>query len=268
MTIPPMDIRPEHLRELRTAKRLLEQPSFSVKSIELLGRPIQKAARLLPAEWAQTIEQATHAALMRGLRFAVLSLGEKAPAAGSDRLHRLAVAASGALGGAAGLPALVVELPVTTVVMLRSIADVARANGEDAHCTATQLECLKVFALGGRSDDDEAMECSYLLIRASLARQTAQAAEYIARHGLVEGGPAIVRLIAAISSRFGLAVSEKAALQALPLLGALGGAAINSFFIGHFQDVARGHFTVRRLERLYGAEPIAQLYAAVEPLPA
>ena len=31
---------------------------------------------------------------------------------------------------------------------------------------------------------------------------------------------------------------------------------MNYAFIAHFQDVARGHFTVRRLERTYGKEKI------------
>ena len=31
-------------------------------------------------------------------------------------------------------------------------------------------------------------------------------------------------------------------------------------FIEHFQDVARGHFTVRRLERIYGKETIRSEY--------
>jgi hypothetical protein len=36
------------------------------------------------------------------------------------------------------------------------------------------------------------------------------------------------------------------------VVGALGGAAVNYAFIEHFQEVARGHFTIRRLERVYG----------------
>jgi hypothetical protein len=48
--------------------------------------------------------------------------------------------------------------------------------------------------------------------------------------------------------------------QALPVVGALGGAAVNYAFIEHFQDVARGHFTVRRLERLYGKDKIRMEY--------
>jgi hypothetical protein len=44
------------------------------------------------------------------------------------------------------------------------------------------------------------------------------------------------------------------------VVGAVGGAAVNLAFIEHFQDVARGHFTVRRLERVYGAEIVRAEY--------
>jgi hypothetical protein len=47
-------------------------------------------------------------------------------------------------------------------------------------------------------------------------------------------------------------VSQKLAADVIPVVGALGGAAVNAAFIDHFQMLARGHFTVRRLERIYG----------------
>ena len=43
-------------------------------------------------------------------------------------------------------------------------------------------------------------------------------------------------------------------------LGAAGGAMINTVFIGHYQDMARGHFIVRRLEKIHGAEPVRSAY--------
>ncbi|MGC1315990.1 MAG: EcsC family protein, partial [Pseudolabrys sp.] len=46
----------------------------------------------------------------------------------------------------------------------------------------------------------------------------------------------------------------------IPVIGALGGAAINYAFIDHFQSVARGHFTVRRLERKYGKDTVFDAY--------
>jgi hypothetical protein len=55
-------------------------------------------------------------------------------------------------------------------------------------------------------------------------------------------------------------VSEKAAAVAVPVLGAACGAAINVLFLDHFQKMAQGHFTVRRLERTYGGEAVKAAY--------
>ena len=86
-------------------------------------------------------------------------------------------------------------------------------------------------------------------------------AKYIAEKGLArEGAPALVKFITTLASRFGIIVSEKAAAQSIPLIGATGGALINTIFIDHFQNVARGHFIVRRLERVYGKELVKQEY--------
>ena len=53
---------------------------------------------------------------------------------------------------------------------------------------------------------------------------------------------------------------EERRTLSIPLVGALGGAAVNYAFIEHFQEVARGHFTVRRLERAYGKEAVRKAY--------
>jgi hypothetical protein len=63
-----------------------------------------------------------------------------------------------------------------------------------------------------------------------------------------------------VASRFGVVVTQKLAAQAIPLLGALGGAAVNYAFIEHFQEIARGHFTVRRLERAYDKDIVRREY--------
>ena len=64
-----------------------------------------------------------------------------------------------------------------------------------------------------------------------------------------------------IGGFFGL--SAKAAAQAIPAIGAAGGAIINTLFVDHFQDMARGHFIVRRLERKYSREIVEETYKAV-----
>jgi hypothetical protein len=153
---------------------------------------------------------------------------------------------------------------VSTTIMLRSIADIAKSEGENIQYLDTKLACLTVFALGGESKADDATESGYFAARAAMAAAVSEASKFIAEKGFTKaGGPALVRLISVLASRFGIVVSEKAAAQAIPILGAAGGALINTIFIGHFQDMARGHFIVRRLEKIHGAEPVKQAYEAL-----
>ncbi len=251
--------------ELVRAKSFLENPGLAVKITSAIGTPIEKGFSLLPAKWSDLVNRGARTAIEKALEAAVATISDNGPRRASNGLHKAMVAATGACGGAFGLPALLVELPVSTTIMLRSIADVARSQGEQLRDLETKLACIEVFALGGPSKRDDAGETGYFAVRAALARTVSEAAEYIAERGLAqESAPALVRLIAQIASRFGVVVSEKAAAQAVPVLGALGGAAINLIFIRHFQDMARGHFTVRRLERTYGQ---AVVKAEYEKLP-
>jgi hypothetical protein len=154
-----------------------------------------------------------------------------------------------------------IELHVTVGIMLRAIADAARAEGEDLRTPEARLACLEVFALGGSSRKDDASETGYFAVRVALAREVTRAAEHVLRRGVAEqGAPAVVRLLTRIAQRFSLQVSEKVAAEAVPLVGALGGATINVVFIDHFQAMARGHFTVRRLERRYGPAAVRGRY--------
>jgi hypothetical protein len=187
------------------------------------------------------------------------TLGE-APRRSSERLHKAAVAASGAVGGLFGLGGLAVELPVTTVVMLRSIADIARSEGHDLTHPETPLACLEVFALGAGGGDG-ATETGYYAVRTALSRTLTEAARHIAEHGVTrKGAPALVRAVAAVAARFGIVVEQKVALAAVPVLGAVSGSTINTLFIDHFQKRARGHFVVRRLEAVHGYEAVRRAY--------
>lgn len=256
-----MAIPQEDLDALKRAKLLLEEPSLAVKISNLLGTPIEQGFGLLPARWSESVHAAAHAALTRALEVAVKTLHDERRGPSSDLLHKVAVAANGAAAGAFGLPALFVELPLSTTLMLRSIADIARSEGESLHDLETRLACLEVFALGGNPRSDDGARAGYFAIRTALARAVTEAARHIAERGVIEeGSPALVRLIASIAGRFSLVVSEKAAAQAVPIIGAAGGAVINTVFIGHFQEMARGHFTVRRLERKFGAPEVRRLY--------
>jgi hypothetical protein len=148
--------------------------------------------------------------------------------------------------------------------MLRSIAEIARSQGEHIHDPETRIACLEVFALGGETESDDAADTGYYGIRLALAWPVTHATHYVARHGLAaEGGPILASLVSAISTRFGVAVSQKMAAMAVPLIGAAGAATINLLFMAHFQEMARGHFVVRRLERKYGKELVQVAYEEI-----
>lgn len=259
-----MTILPQDIKDLKTAKVLLENPGFAAKITNLLGTPIEKGFSLLPENWNLKISEMTQAALSRAVHAAVLTMKDAPGEAASNILHKLAVATTGGIGGLFGLPALSVELPISTTIMLRSIADIARSEHENIHLAETQMACIEVFALGGPDMRDDAAESGYFTVRAALAQTISKASDYLTQKGIVEeGAPALVRLIVQVAERFSIQVSEKAAAQAVPAIGAAGGAIVNTLFIDHFQDMARGHFIVRRLERKYGKEVVVQTYRAV-----
>jgi EcsC protein family len=250
----------QDLADLGYAKSLLENPSLAARIANVVGAPIEKIIERLPEGVRGIISAATRKSLETALAFAISTMDDRRQEA-ANWAHKIIVAGTGATGGAFGLPALTIELPISTIIMLRSIADIARSEGERIKLPDAKLACLEVFALGGRTRADDAAESSYFAVRAILARALTEAAEYIAERGVAqETGPPLIRLIAQIAARFGIPVSEKAMAQSLPIVGAAGGALINMLFIDHFQDVGRGHFIVRRLERAYDPELVRSEY--------
>ena len=114
-----MSLSKSELTELKRAKVLLENPSLAARASAMLGSPINKGVKLLPQRFQKAVLEASEAAMLKALDVAVKSHGIDGKVASRDRLHKFAAAASGAVGGAFGLAALAVELPISTTIMLR-----------------------------------------------------------------------------------------------------------------------------------------------------
>lgn len=257
-------LRPEDAHALHWAHEHLEHPSLAARLTNFIGLPMERGLKLLPKTWYEGLREGMNKALLKALDWAVTPMEHTPGKPADEAYHKLLTATSGALGGFFGLPAVFAELPVSTTITLRAIADIARGEGEDTALAETRLACLEVLALGGRTDEDDAAETGYYGIRMALALHLSKVPEQVLRHGILKPShPALVELVAAIAGRFGIVVTESAALRMVPILGALGGAAVNLVFMQHFQDVARAHFTVRRLERGYGAELIQGEYERI-----
>jgi hypothetical protein len=256
-----LQLSPEDGDALRAAHQHLEHPSLAARLTNFVGLPIERGLKLLPKTWYELLRQGMNKSLLRALEWAIVPLEPSPGLPAQEGYHKLLSATSGALGGFFGLPAVLAELPVSTTITLRAIADIARGEGEDIQQLPTRLACLEVLALGGRTDEDDAAETGYYGIRLALSLHLSRVPEKVFEHGILKPShPALVELVAAIAGRFGIVVTEQAAVRMVPILGAVSGALINVIFVQHFQDVARAHFTVRRLERRYGAEAVRQAY--------
>lgn len=255
------------LQDLETAAGLLESPGFIARVSGVVGMPIEYVLDRLPRAAGDRITRTVQKSLRAAVTTATMTLGTRRRGRPWRRSHMAAAGLSGGVGGVFGLASLPIELPITTTIILRSIADIARSEGEDLTTPEAKMACLEVFAMGGPSKKDDATESGYFAVRAALARAVSEAAKYIAGRTVVEdGAPVIVRLLAQIAARFNTVVGEKIVAQGVPVIGALGGATINVLFIDHFQDMARGHFIVRRLERSYGEDEVRAKYERLRSL--
>ncbi len=258
----------DDLEVLRMAKLRLESPSFSMQIADLIGQPIETMVKMLPGPVRSRTDKLAFAALVQSLNIAVNTLPQKERPGSQDRLHRWMGAGTGILGGLAGFWSLAVELPVSTTIIMRSIADIAAAEGHDLNDVETRLACVQVFALGAPSDDDDAAESGYWVVRAGMSKAFTDAAAHAAQYGLSrEAGPPLVRFISAISARFTADLSAHFALRMIPVISAVSAATVNVVFTRHFQEMAKGHFAIRRLEAKYGQEAVAEQYKAFNLLP-
>lgn len=257
------------------AKQVLESPSLTMKLTGMLGAPVEKMIARLPDFATGKINDATQLALRKCLNIALRTLGKPpAPDAEPDKpsnlLLKLAVATTGAAGGAFGFLALPVELPVTTTLIFRSVCDIARSEGEDLSSVDTQLQCLAVLGMGGNPDkQEEDADLGYFVLRGALAQAISKASSDITTKGIAaHSSAAVFKLVQTVASRFSVQVTEQMAAKSIPAIGAVLGATVNTLFIDHFQQMAHGHFTVRRLERKYGSVAVKAAYQAIDASPA
>lgn len=247
--------------QLQVAKNILENPGFAAKITNAIGTPIEKGLGLLPDNWNKNISEIIKSALFKASSTVAFTMKDIPGKASSNKLHKLGAAVSGGVGGFFGITAIAIELPITTSIMIRSIADIARSEGESIATIETKLACLEVFALGGSCNSDDGSESGYFAVRSTLAKSVADASNFLVNHKAAdEGAPALVKLITKIAEKFEIEIAEKTIAQAIPAIGAAGGSLINTLFIDHFQDMARGHFIVRRLERTYGVDLVREIY--------
>jgi hypothetical protein len=115
-------------KELELARGLLENPGIAIKITNMIGFPIERGIEKLPAKWRDKIGAITQKALLKASEAAIFTIKDVPGEKSSNRWHKLGVATTGGISGFFGIVALAIELPISTTIMLRSIAEIARSQ--------------------------------------------------------------------------------------------------------------------------------------------
>lgn len=239
LTKPTSDLAAE-VAELARRYRRANGPV--IRLVNRLGGAFEAQLSALPESVRSQIERVTAQALEAsyGVAARTPDLGPRGPIA--------AVIASGAAGGAGGLPTAVAELPVTVTLFLNAIRAEARAAGLDPNEDWVRAECLQVFSAGSPLKQDDGVNTSFIGSRLALT------------------GSAVQNLIAAIAPKLAAVLGQKLAAQAIPVLGAVSGATLNAAYLAFYREVARVRFALLKLAEEHGTEAVeAEFRLAAAP---
>jgi len=209
------------------AARYRAAGSFGMRLLNILGGGAEDLLQRLPKPLRGTVDVAVQQALHLAVRGAAQSrrLVPDQP----SQTNRWVSTTMGMVGGAAGLPGALVELPATTTFLLRSIQGVAVEYGFDPDAENVRFDAIEVFAAAGPLAHDDGADTGFLTMRLGLS------------------GAGLSQLIAAVAPRLAVALGPKLAAQMVPVLGAVAGGSVNYVYAGYYQEMAHVHFALRRL---------------------
>lgn len=232
---------PDRRAELTALADRLARANGPVMGLILkLGTRLEGRMASLPDGMRQQLDAAAERAL--SVAFGIAAQGDKGPDLGRNAPLAAAVL-TGAAGGAGGIATAIAELPVSVTVILHAIRKEARAAGFDPDDPAIKAECLRVFGAGSPVAGDDGVNTAFFSAR------------------LAVSGPALTQLIRTVAPRLAAAMGQKLVAQAVPVLGAVAGAALNAAFLTWYREVAAVRFALLRLAEQHGVEQIMTEFA-------
>jgi hypothetical protein len=236
----------DRARLAEAAAILLDARGIVIRSSEWLGGRLHGMGRrfadlgphVLGEDWQGRYQGLIEGALRNAYRVGTMGLAGESGRRPWRWLNKLVAAATGGASGFVGVPGIAADLPLTTCLMMRSIAEIARSHGEDLGAAETRQACIEVFAFGGPEIADDDIDIAYWTIRGSLSHAS------------------LTLLIRQVAARFGVMLSQKYLTQAVPFIGAAAGSTLNYVFMDYYQQMARVHFTLRALERRHDPDAV------------
>ena len=272
------DMTVEDIAFLDEAARFFTDPGLIAKGLAWAGKPVETFQNRIPEKGRVALTAITERAIKKAVNAAIKTIpvdreivDREKESLDSSRLHRGLTTLTGAAGGMFGLASLAVELPITTVLILRAISDQARLYGHDLNDIEIRLECLMVFTMGVPEtgplpNNDDKSITRYFMTRASfvgIMREAVAVAGAFTTKGLTSA-PILARLAGKVAEKFQLRVSQKFLAESVPIVGAVGGGALNYAFTDFFVTAARYHFGIRALEKKHGEKFVQDYLKSVD----
>jgi hypothetical protein len=229
---------------VRRAHQYLDARGPLTRFFESIGDWVERGVRKLPESWRQKLVEQSRDALWWAYNQATVGMDAAAVnRPPSTLLYRLASTGSGALTGAAGLAGVAVDLPASTLAILRSLADLARSKGMDITDPDVRACCIEAFAFGGPTDEDDNADLAFWSSRTA--------------------APELAEMIVSIATRYSSRLALVLPAKAVPVVSAIASAAINWHFLGFFQAMGEVLLSLKPLEQKYGRDRVRSCFSTV-----
>jgi hypothetical protein len=229
---------------LKLADSYLAARGAFTSFLESTGRWVEGGLNALPADWRDEVHAKARQALSWAFQQVIkrMDAGELHKPASRHR-YRLMSTTSGLMTGSVGLPGIIADLPASTLLILLSIADIARSHGYDLRDPAIQAACIEAFMFGGPTDEDNDADLAFWSARAA--------------------SPLLADMLPQVAARLGASWIALLPARAVPVVSSLASAAINWHFAGYFQAMGEVMFGLRPLEEKYGIQTVRALFHEV-----
>lgn len=224
------------------ADRLQNAGGPIIRAMNAIGGKVELRIKALPPAAHRVLEQGTGQMLHQIYRASgYIGSHPALPETGAWG-HRFAALAGGALGGFGGVSTSLVEMPATVGVFFAAMQKSAGAHGFDPTDEEIRRDCIAIFGAGGPQRADDGVDTSFIGSRMAL------------------NGASLRGLIQRVAPSLALVLGRKLASQAVPVLGAAAGAAVNMAYLNFYTETAEVRFALKALARRHGAEAVDEAF--------
>lgn len=234
-TLPEVTVTDDLNAELLAlVRRYRSAAGPGLRLLNALGSRAENLIDRIPAPVRDQLEGATRRGL--DLSFSAAAASRSRVRDQDDWFNTALATAMGAAGGLGGLPSALAEVPMTVTVLMRAIQGIAEEHGFDPGSEEVRMACLEVFAAAGPLAQDDGGDMGFLTLRVALS------------------GPGMRMMMSRVTPIFAQVIGRKLAAQAVPVLGAVAGAATNYIYTAYYQDIARVRFGLMDIARRRGLD--------------